>query len=90
MQCFSVEDGSASWKRPGVGMAAAIPSGNDLLVRDGNRSLYCLDAATGNVKWTYLTSVGPQGSLYGASAMTVKGNLAVVGTMDGYIFALKW
>ncbi|MCD4699123.1 MAG: PQQ-binding-like beta-propeller repeat protein, partial [Phycisphaerae bacterium] len=89
-QCFSVEDGSPLWKASGAGMAAANASGDDLLVRDGYRSLYCLDAATGKFKWRYRVSVGPQGVLFGASAMIVKDNLVVVGTMDGYIIALKW
>jgi len=50
----------------------------------------CVDAGTGDIRWTYRTNTGPQGSLYGPCASAVKDNLAIVGTMDGQVFALEW
>ena len=91
LQCLSVEDGAVLWRQVnGVGMYAAVAGRDEVVVRDAANSLCCVEADTGAVKWLYRVSLGPQGSLYGASSLAVKDNLAVVGTMDGQVLALKW
>jgi len=90
LQCLSVEDGSVLWNQAtGVGMSAGIASRDVVLVRNDD-DICCVEAATGKVQWTYHSSTGPQGSYYGPGATAVKDNLAIVGTMDGQVFALKW
>ncbi|MCE5248624.1 PQQ-binding-like beta-propeller repeat protein [bacterium] len=90
VQCLSVEDGSLMWDQPdGLFMNAACATGKELLVRDGG-SICGIVASTGQVKWTYRTTIGPQGSYYGPGAMAVSDTMVIVGTMDGYVLALKW
>lgn len=90
MQCLSVENGSLLWNETaGVVMNAGCVTEHEILARNGD-SICCIDAATGEVKWTYRTSTGPQGSYYGPGAMAVRDNLVIVGTMDGHVLALKW
>jgi outer membrane protein assembly factor BamB len=90
LQCLSVEDGSLLWsKATGVGMNAGCATRDMVLMRDEDK-LCCVEAGTGEVQWIYHTSTSSQGSLYGAGATAVKDNMAIVGTMDGQVFALKW
>lgn len=90
VQCLSVEDGAVQWTAAtGVGMYAGVAGVGELIVRDGN-SVCCVDSATGAAKWVYRASIGPQGWLYGPGAMTVEDDLAIIGTMDGHVFALGW
>ena len=90
LQCLSVEDGSTVWSQAaGVGMNAGIATQDEVLFRDAY-SVCCVDALTGNVKWIYHASTGPQGSLYGPGAMAVRDNRVIVGTMDGNVFVLRW
>jgi len=90
VQCLSADDGSVQWSAAtGVGMCAGVTVAGEVVVRDGN-SVCCVDSATGAAKWLYRASIGPQGSLYGPAAMTVEDDLAIIGTMDGYVFALAW
>lgn len=90
VQCLSVEDGSSLWNNAtGVGLNAGCLAGDTVLIRNED-SLCCVEAGTGEVRWTYRTSTSSQGSLYGVSATAVKDNQAIVGTMDGRVIALKW
>lgn len=90
LQCLSVEDGSSLWNQvTGVGMNAGIVSRNVVIVRDDD-DICCVEAATGKVQWTYKPSIGPQGWLHGPLALAVKDNLAIVGTLEGQVIALKW
>ncbi|MFC1552147.1 PQQ-binding-like beta-propeller repeat protein [Candidatus Latescibacterota bacterium] len=90
VRCLNVSDGSTVWSGlADVAMNAAAVSGDDILVRD-DYSVCCLDTETGSIRWSYRSNTGPQGSLYGPGAMAVRDGLAIVGTMDGQILALKW
>ncbi len=90
LQCLSANDGKLLWSSlTGVGMSNGIASRDAVLTRD-NYNICRVDAGTGNVQWTYKTSTGPQGSYYGSGATAVKDNMAVAGTMDGWVIALTW
>jgi outer membrane protein assembly factor BamB len=90
IQCVSPEDGALlSFMETGVSMSAGIASGNTVILRDNER-ICCVEASSGKVMWTYKANTGPQGSYYGPGAFAVRDNLAVIGTMDGKIIALKW
>ena len=89
LQCMNSADGDSLWSRTvGVGMYAGIAVRDRLFFRDGER-LCCVDASTGEARWIYKTSTGPQGSYYGPGAFAVTDSLVVVGTMDGRVMALK-
>ncbi len=90
VQCLSTANGdSLAVFDTGVVMNGGVVRGGNVFARDNN-SMCCVDAATGAVRWTYRLSTGPQGSLYGPTAFAVTENLAVAGTMDGRVIALKW
>lgn len=90
IQCFSATNGdSLGIFATGVTMSGGIASGNSILARDDD-DICCAEASSGAVRWTYRLSTGPQGSLYGPTAFAVSGNLAVSGTMDGRVIALRW
>jgi outer membrane protein assembly factor BamB len=90
VRCLNVDDGSQVWSSlTDVAMNAVAVSGDDIVVRD-DYGVCCLDAADGSIRWTYRANTGPQGSLYGPGAMAVESGLAIIGTMDGHIIALKW
>jgi len=90
VQYVSAEDGAVIWQKEiPTAMYAGVLEGNALVVRD-DMTASCVDAATGNLKWSYRTAVGPQGSLFGPPSFTVKGTTAYIGTMDGDVIALQW
>jgi outer membrane protein assembly factor BamB len=90
VQRLSAADGSPVWSRTGCAfMLAAVTDGASLVVRD-SFTTSCLDAATGDLRWTYRTSTGSQGAYYGPHAMAVRGNTAIIGTLDGVVMALRW
>jgi outer membrane protein assembly factor BamB len=90
LQCLSTKDGTSVWSREtGVGMSAAMAGGDVVLIRD-DHDVGCVEAATGNVLWTYRVCTGPQGTYYGPGAFAVQGNLAVIGTVDGHVIGLTW
>ncbi|MFC1508468.1 PQQ-binding-like beta-propeller repeat protein [Candidatus Omnitrophota bacterium] len=90
IQCLAAKDGSSLWSTvTGVGMNAGCAGGDFVLARDGE-SICCVHSKSGTVQWTYKTSIGPQGSLYGPGAFAVKDNMVVVGNMDGRVLSLKW
>jgi outer membrane protein assembly factor BamB len=90
IQCLSITDGSVLWsKATGVSMYNGCFAGSTVLVRDGY-DIGCVEPVTGKLLWTYRTSLGPQGSLFGTGATATRENMAIVGTMDGQVLALKW
>ena len=90
LQCFAAKDGSKLWSNAtGVAMNTGIVTDDVVLHRDAYH-LCCVDAASGVKQWQYHTDSGPQGSYYGPGAFAVKGNLAVIGTMGGYVTAVTW
>ncbi len=88
--CISVADGDILWHSgTGLHMNARIACVDCVICRDAFY-LNCLDTKDGSERWRYRTNTGLQGSYYGPSAYAVSGNTAFVGTMNGYVMALKW
>ncbi len=84
VQALDTETGRELWRTPaGVTWSSPALARGLLFIGDGEGRLRALDRTTGAIRWTFQT----EGGIFGAPVPT--GDLVIVGSLDGGVYALR-